>query len=149
LRHELAQLVRQSSSCLFDVTAIRKAYLADLVALSLNGPITRLMTFNLQRKPEYDRPWDMLLHNLLPNDYSYVDLLDTSVFQERAADVLLRGRFLVTLLGLSTLLFLSGSILYFKSEALGVGVQALHIAGAVASVVSFAMGILSRGTRRH
>ena len=47
-----------------DVTSVSKVYIGDIFACSLLENIDRLHTFELLVKPDFDKPWKTLVHEL-------------------------------------------------------------------------------------
>lgn len=64
LRAELSKINKREPNSVFDVTAVSKAFLGDIVACCIVEGIHSLYTFELKRKPDFEAPWSMLFHEL-------------------------------------------------------------------------------------
>lgn len=75
----IAELTKKGNA-IFDVTALRKDLLVDIVALCTSRSFTRIYTFELRREPHYDQR--DLIHNLrLGADYIYRNLTASTAVQ--------------------------------------------------------------------
>jgi len=91
-----------------DVTSVSKVYIGDIFACSLLENIDRLYTFELLVKPDFDKPWKTLVHELVDGKaYKYTNLVETPIFKESNKSILIRTTpLLVSIIG--TVLFVAG-----------------------------------------
>jgi hypothetical protein len=96
LRSELRRIQREEPQSIIDVTAIKKPYLGDILAICLIESVKYLYTFDTP--PNFDEPWKMLLDRLNPNavdaaqrQYGYVNILDTQIFSDCARSILVHS----------------------------------------------------------
>ncbi|MDF5713816.1 MAG: hypothetical protein PUP93_07965, partial [Rhizonema sp. NSF051] len=84
LKQYTSDLLKQlGKNLILDVTAVNKAYIGDLFACCLLNNITELRTFELLIKPNFNKPWKMLIHNLEEDkQYRYLNLVETPIFKE-------------------------------------------------------------------
>jgi hypothetical protein len=123
---------------IFDVTSVSKVYVGDIFACSLLENIDRLYTFELLVKPDFDKPWKTLAHELVEGKaYRYTNLVETPIFKESNKSILIRTTpLLVSIVG--TVLFLAVTlaatfILGFSS----VFIQVVSTIGTVLGIISF------------
>ncbi|MBD2164672.1 hypothetical protein H6G04_09685 [Calothrix membranacea FACHB-236] len=143
LRKYISSL-RKNKEAIIDVTAVSKVYIGDIFACCLLENIERLYTFELLVKPNFDQPWETLIHNLEITDekgktykYKYPNLAVRNIFQECTKSVLFRTTPLfVSIVG--TVLFIAlalaaTSIFGFSSNF----AQAMSTVGTVLGIISF------------
>ena len=141
LRKELAQIHRKEPDSIFDVTAIKKRYLGDIIAASIIEGIQKLYTFDMKASPNFDEPWTMLFHDLhadVPESrrYQYVNIVDTLVFRECSNSILVRTLPLkISLIAAVGLLLLALGIYFFYGQ-INWFIQITSIASAVAGLLS-------------
>ncbi|MBD2564239.1 MULTISPECIES: hypothetical protein [Nostoc] len=131
-------LLKKNKDLIIDVTAVSKVYIGDIFACSLLENINSLYTFELLVKPDFDKPWKTLIHELEDSKkYNYTNLVSTPIFKESTKSVLIRTTpLLVSIFG--TVLFIgltlaAISILGFSS----VFAQAMSTVGTVLGIISF------------
>lgn len=137
LRRYISSL-KKNKDVIIDVTAVSKVYIGDIFACSLLENINTLYTFELLVKPDFDKPWRTLIHELEDSKkYNYTNLVATPIFKESTKSVLIRTTpLLVSIVG--TVLFITLAlaatfILGFSS----VFVQAMSTVGTVLGIISF------------
>jgi hypothetical protein len=141
LRQELARSRRAEPQSLYDVTAVSKSLLGDVVALSILEGIRDLYTFDLRTPPTFDEPWRMLWHDLaavgsMPAKYSYVNIVDTPVFREASGSILVRTPSLVISLGAAVVLLGVAVGVYYVRGMVNPFIQVTSIASAVSSLLA-------------
>jgi len=94
LRKFLRDLRRDGLHHVIDVTGCKKRFFGDFVALGLVDGLEDIRTFDLLVTPDYQRPWDLLLHELVerpPPAFDYIDILETRIMVECARAVFIRA----------------------------------------------------------
>lgn len=99
LKETMDKIIKQNPNSLFDVTSFDKSLIGDIVSISIIGKIKNINTFDLNIRPDFDEPWNMLYHNLKseynPNSelnkakYNYVNIIQTPIFNECEKSILL------------------------------------------------------------
>lgn len=137
LRTYIANLGRKKV-VIIDVTSVSKVYIGDIFACSLLENIDKLYTFELLVKPNFEKPWKILIHELIEGQqYRYTNLVQTPIFKESNKSILVRTvPLLVSIIG--TVLFISGTlvatfILGFSS----IFIQIISTIGTVLGIISF------------
>src|SRR5437588_4055824 len=100
LREELARIHKTEPKSIFDVSAVSKSYLGDIFAIGVVEGIDNICTFNLNRGPNFDKPWESLFHELdfrKPGNkgYDYVNLTKTHIYDKCTKSILIRQPSLV------------------------------------------------------
>lgn len=139
LRKELAQ-AKKEVDCIFDITAIGKSFLGDIIAASIIEGINSLFTFELKIKPNFDEPWTMLFHDLKGENerdkYQYVNIVNTPIFRECSNSLLVRTPpLIISLIGAFAFLAITIAIYIFYGEV-NWFLQVTFIASAVTSFLS-------------
>lgn len=131
-------LLKKNREVIIDVTAVSKVYIGDIFACCLLENVNNLYTFQLLVKPNFDKPWKTLIHDLEnPKNYNYTNLVATPIFKESTKSVLIRTTPLfVSIVG--TVLFIAlalaaTSIFGFSS----IFAQAMSTVGTVLGIISF------------
>jgi len=146
LRRELSRIRSTEPQSLYDVTAVSKSLLGDIVALSILGGIRDLYTFDLRIQPTFDEPWRMLLHDLadaasIPAKYVYVNIVDTPAFREASRSILIRTPPLVISLSLAVALLGVTLAVYYVHGMVNAFIQITLIASAVSSLLALFLNI--------
>jgi hypothetical protein len=141
LRKELSQIRKREPLSILDVTAISKSYLGDILAASIIEGIQNLYTFDLKTKPNFDKPWTMLFHDLQGDSqdkhlYQYVNIVDTPIFRECSNSILVRTPPLAISLIAATALLLITLVVYFLFGEVNWFIQVTFLASAVAGFLS-------------
>lgn len=141
LRKELAKLQNSEDKPILDVTAIKKAYLGDLVACCLLEKIESLYTFDLKISPTYETPWKSLFHELKKDTkqnclYTYINIVDTAVYKDCLKSVLVNTTPVKVVLLITTILILALIVISYYFQHLTWIIQIVSIISAVASIVS-------------
>lgn len=140
LRSRLRLIAKEGRSAYVDVTSIRKKYIGDVVAAGLVEGLRQLHTFDmLLPKLDYDRPWTMLIHDLLGDTsrlFSYTNILDTPVYRECARVVVIRAPRLALSAIATVLLLGAASIAYWQIGSTNQVVQTVLAMSGVASILS-------------
>jgi hypothetical protein len=112
---EKIRSVAQSTDSIVDITSAKKSLLGDILAASVVEGLDRLYTFELTSPPDFDRPWSMLLHDLLPagKGYTYVNLVETDVFKECSRSILVRPPYLKGISLAAIVLLVATAVLVF------------------------------------
>ncbi len=138
LRQYISSIHKKNKSAIIDVTSIKKVYIGDIFACCLLENFGNLCTFELVGKPNYDKPWKTLIHELEEGkDYQYANLVETLIFKDSAKAILIRTvPLLISILG--TVLFVSltlTAVFFFGFSSLFA--QAVSIIGTVLGIISF------------
>jgi len=141
LRSELARIRKEEPTSIFDVTAISKSYLGDILAASIIEGIQNLYTFDLKQPPDFDRPWTTLFHDLHSDtsdkhQYQYVNIVDTTIFRECSNSILVRTPPLKISVVAAVSLLLITLVVYALSGEVNWFIQVTFIASAVTSFLS-------------
>jgi hypothetical protein len=123
-----------------DVTSVSKVYIGDIFACSLLENIDKLYTFELLIKPDFDKPWKTLIHELElseGNAYRYTNLVETPIFKECNKKILIRTTpLLISIIG--TVLFITAALVAtFIFGFSSVFIQAISTIGTVLGIISF------------
>jgi hypothetical protein len=137
LRRYISSLAKRKGVVL-DVTSVSKVYIGDIFACSLLENIDKLYTFELLGKPDFDKPWKTLIHELLEGKaYRYTNLVETPIFKESNKSILIRTTpLLLSVIG--GVLFVSltlGATFVFGFSS--VFIQILSTIGTVLGIISF------------
>lgn len=137
LRRYISALSKRKN-IIVDVTSVSKVYVGDIFACSLLENIDQLYTFELIVKPDFDKPWRTLIHELIEGKaYRYTNLVETPIFKEINKSILMRTTpLLISIIG--TILFVTVTlvatfILGFSS----VFIQIVSTIGTVLGITSF------------
>ena len=141
MRKELAKLNKEGEDPIFDVTAVSKSYLGDLVACCLLERIQNLHTFDQRAKPNFEEPWKMLFHELWADDegkklYRYTNIVHTPVYTVCSKSALINTTPIKALLIISVVLLLALVGINFYVKELNWIVQVTSIFSALASIIS-------------
>jgi hypothetical protein len=121
-----------------DVTSVSKVYIGDIFACSLLENIDQLYTFELLVKPDFDKPWKTLIHELAEGqEYRYTNLVETPIFKESTKSILIRTTpLLISIIG--TILFIAGTLVAtFIFGFSSVFIQVVSTIGTVLGIISF------------
>lgn len=121
-----------------DVTSVSKVYIGDIFACSLLENIDKLYTFELLIKPDFDKPWKTLIHELLEGKaYRYTNLVETPIFKESNKSILIRTTpLLISIIG--TVLFVTAALVTsFIFGFSSVFIQIITTIGTVLGIISF------------
>lgn len=137
LRSFISNLGKRKNVIL-DVTSVSKVYIGDIFACSLLENINNLCTFELIFAPNYEKPWEILIHDLAKNEgYKYVNLIETEIFKKSGQSILIKTTpLLASIIG--TVIFVSVTlaatfVLGFNSTF----IQVVSIIGTVLGIISF------------
>jgi hypothetical protein len=138
LKQYISSLYRKNKNAIIDVTSVSKVYIGDIFACSLLENVSKLCTFELLIKPDFDKPWNTLIHELEEGkQYRYTNLVETPIFKESTKAILVRTMpLLVSVIG--TVLFVAlalvaTSIFGFDSRF----AQAMSTVGTALGIISF------------
>jgi hypothetical protein len=123
---------------IIDITAVAKAYVGDIFACCLLENISELCTFELLVKPDFDKPWKTLIHELEEGTgYRYTNLVETAVFKESAKAILIRTTPLfISIIGTIVFLVLVlAATFIFGSNS--VFIQIMSTVGTALGIISF------------
>jgi hypothetical protein len=101
---------RKESEYIIDVSAARKPFLSDILAIAIVEKFDNVYTIDLKRGPNFDEPWKSLFHELEykkrgGNGYSYVQLTTTPIFGDcRKSILILNPSLVLTLLAATAVL---------------------------------------------
>jgi hypothetical protein len=121
-----------------DVTSVSKVYIGDIFACSLLENIDKLYTFELLVKPDFDKPWKTLIHELAEGQtYRYTNLVETPIFKESNKSILIRTTpLLISIIG--TVLFVAVTLVAtFIFGFSSVFIQVVSTIGTVLGIISF------------
>lgn len=123
---------------IIDVTSVSKVYIGDIFACSLLENINKLYTFELLVKPDFDKPWKTLIHELEESkSYRYINLVETPIFKESNKSILIRTTpLLVSIIG--TVLFVVITLVTtFIFGFSSFFIQVVSTIGTVLGIISF------------
>ena len=141
LRKELANIYRKERGSIFDVTAINKRYLGDILAAGIIEGLKEIYTFDLKITPNFDEPWKMLFHEFLTEKqkgdcYQYVNIVNTPIFRESASSILVRTLPLKISLVIAPILIIILIAINFYYGSTNWAIQTLAIMSTVAGLLS-------------
>ena len=141
LRQYLASLKhKKNKDAIIDVTSVSKVYLGDIYACSLLESINNLCTFELVGKPNFDQPWNSLIHNLEEGkNYRYTNLVETPIFKESNKAILIRtAPLLISVIGtvLFVILALALTLIFGANSAFA---QIMSTIGTALGIISFVL----------
>lgn len=141
LRKEIRSIARKKPDSIVDVTAAKKGLLGDVIAAAVIEGLRSLHTFEMKARPDFDKPWTMLYHELaaresLPPGYEYVDIIDTPVFDECSRSLLVRRPSLISSVVVALVGLLVMLIAYFTLGEESWLVRSAFAASTVASLLS-------------
>ncbi|HEY9803768.1 MAG TPA: hypothetical protein V6D25_25725 [Leptolyngbyaceae cyanobacterium] len=129
---------KNADHIIIDVTSVSKTYIGDIVACCLLENFDKLYSFELLIKPNYDEPWTILFHNLEEgNQYKYVNLLETPIFQASCQDILIRTTpLLISIIGtvLFVVMTLAANFILGNNSSI---TQAISAIGTALGIISF------------
>lgn len=137
LRQYISAL-RKRKGVVVDVTSVSKVYIGDIFACSLLENIDKLCTFELLVKPNFDKPWKILIHELVEDkEYRYTNLVETPIFKESNKSILIRRTpLLVSIVG--TVFFVAVTLAAtFIFGFSSVFIQVVSTIGTVLGIISF------------
>lgn len=123
---------------ILDVTSVSKVYVGDIFACSLLENIDYLYTFELLFAPDYEKPWEILIHDLAKKKrYKYVNLVETEIFKKSSQSILIKTTpLLASIIG--TVLFVSVTLAAtFVFGFSSVFIQVVSTIGTVLGIISF------------
>ncbi|KAB8320703.1 hypothetical protein SD81_003835 [Tolypothrix campylonemoides VB511288] len=138
LRQYISSISRKNKNAIIDVTSVSKVYIGDIFACSLLENISKLCTFELLIKPDFDKPWNTLIHELEEGkQYKYTNLVETPIFKESTKAILIRTTpLLVSVSG--TVLFVALALATtFIFGSSGAFAQAMSTVGTALGIISF------------
>lgn len=141
LRRELVSINKKEPNAIFDVTAVKKSLLGDIMSCSIIEGIHNLYTFDLKIKPNYDEPWIMLFHELetdnsKSNFYQYINIVDTPIFRECSNSILVRTLPIKISLIAAFVLLSVILIFYYHYGEINWVIQIAFIVASIASLLS-------------
>lgn len=137
LRRYISNIGKRNPAIL-DVTSVSKVYIGDIFACSLLENIAHIYTFELIDKPNFDKPWKMLIHELEEGKaYTYTNLVETPIFKESNKSILVRTTpLLASIIG--TIVFLAFTLAATFVFGFGsVFIQVVSTIGTVLGIISF------------
>jgi hypothetical protein len=131
-------VLSQRKGVIVDVSSVSKVYIGDIFACSLLENVDNLYTFELLAKPNFDKPWKTLIHELEKDKaYRYTNLVETPIFKDSNKSILVRTTpLLVSIVG--TVLFVAITLvatLIFGFSS--VFIQIVSTIGTVLGIISF------------
>ena len=138
MRQYIYSLKTINKDMIIDVTSVAKAYVGDIFACCLLENISELCTFELLVKPDFDKPWKTLIHELEEGTgYRYTNLVETPIFKEIAKALIIRTTplFLSIIGTVVFLVLVLAATFIFGSNS--VFTQAMSTVGTVLGIISF------------
>jgi hypothetical protein len=133
----------------FDVTAVGKGLIGDLVAICIADRVPNLHSLGLRGPLDHSRPWTMLLHGRrLGLDYDYTNLLGTPIMSAITRDTVRRSKTIRIILLCMSLLIIAGAILFWNLGPSHPVTQLILGAGTVASVGALMVELVAATGRR-
>jgi len=141
LRGELARIRKNEPDSIFDVTAIKKSFIGDIIACCLLEGIHNVYTFDLEYTPNFDEPWKMLFHELRSDTleesfYRYTNIVYTPIFRECSHWILFRTPPMKISLFVVVVLLLTILGVYFYFGEPNWFIQIAYIVSVVASILT-------------
>ncbi len=140
LRKELASIHKKEPNSIFDVTAVKKSLLGDIISCSIIEGIHNIHTFDLEIKPNYDEPWIMLFHDLeeenSKRNYQYINIVNTPIFRNCSNSILVRTLPLKFSLIIAFILLIAMLVIYYYYGEINWIVQVTFIFASIASLLS-------------
>lgn len=123
---------------IFDVTSVTKVYIGDILACCLLENISNLCTFELLIKPDFSKPWKILIHDLEEGrQYRHLNLVETPIFKESVKAILVRTTpLLISIIGTSVLITLTLAATFILGNNSAI-IQAISTVGTVLGIISF------------
>lgn len=138
LREYISSIYKNNRNLVIDVTSVSKAYIGDILACCLLENIHYLGAIELSKKPDFDHPWRMLIHDLKnQNKYQYINLVETPIFKESAKSIIIRTiPISISIIGTALFILITlGATFFFGINSLFPQIVSL-IAG-VLGIISF------------
>ena len=120
--------------CLFDVSALKKNLLVDVVAVLLSVNFSDVYSFELHKRPQYDQ--GDLYHILKKSDYVFRNLtrsLPVTLSLNRIKKWSARSKAIILFTIILALIFIPISIFWQESNVMSV----LNVAALIASIGSY------------
>lgn len=141
LRAELARINKKDAGSLFDVTAVNKVFLGDILSCCIVEGIRNLYTFDLEHEPNFGEPWKMLFHELSDKEsqnrlYKYTDVVDTPVFRECSRSLLVRTTPILLAVCIAAILVVTMVVIFLLTNEANRFIQGLFVVAAVSSLLS-------------
>ena len=146
LRKELASIHKKEPNSIFDVTAVKKSILGDIISCSIIEGIHNIYTFDLKIKPNYDEPWIMLFHDLEDdnskrNDYQYINIVDTPIFRNCSNSILARTLPFKLSLIIAFIVLIAMLVINYYYGEINWLVQVTFIFASIASLLSLLLNL--------
>ncbi len=123
---------------LIDDTSVSKVYIGDIFACSLLENIDQLYTFELLVKPNFEKPWKTLVHELVEGkEYRYTNLVETPIFKDSNKSILIRTTPLLISIILTVLVVASILVVTFLFGFSSTFIQVISTIGTVLGIISF------------
>jgi len=143
LREKLIKIRKEEPESIFDVSAVRKSYLSDILAMAVVEKIDNVYTIDLNRGPNFDEPWKSLFHELEfkkrgSNGYKYIQLTTTPIFNDCMKSILiLQPSFILSLLAAAALIvaLIITSLIFGSSNWLALILGSLATIASIFSLV--------------
>lgn len=138
LKQYIFSLEKRNKDLIIDVTSVSKAYIGDIFACCLLKNIGLLCTFELLVKPDFNKPWKTLIHNLEEGkQYNYTNLVETPIFKESVRTILIRTTpLLISIVGAIIFVALALAATFILGSS-SVFIQTVSIVGTVLGIISF------------
>ncbi|WP_204137967.1 hypothetical protein [Halomicronema sp. CCY15110] len=137
LRKYISALSKRKSSAI-DVTSVSKVYIGDIFACSLLENIDQLYTFELLVKPNFEKPWKTLVHELVEGKaYRYTNLVETLIFKDSNKSILIRTTPLLISIVLTVLFIAFTLVATFFFGFSSIFIQIISTIGTVLGIISF------------
>ncbi|AFZ26384.1 hypothetical protein Cylst_4288 [Cylindrospermum stagnale PCC 7417] len=139
LRRNISLLHKKGrANIIFDVTSVSKVYIGDILACCLLENIDTVYTFELLVKPDFSKPWKLLIHDLEEGkQYRYLNLVETPIFKESSKDILIRTTpLIISIIGtaLFVALTLAATFAFGNNSAI---TQVISTVGTALGITSF------------
>ena len=146
LRLCLRGISKQKENFICDITGIRKKYLGDMVSACLVEDISGLYVFDMIERPDFARPWIMLVHNLDQNPtkrYRYINILNTEIYRNCARSVAIRNPKSIVIIVVALLILILGVGLEAWLGPASLYSSRLSLVSNISGIVGFAIALWS------
>lgn len=137
LRKYIYSISRKTKDIFIDVTSVSKVYIGDIFTCCLLENIDSIYNFELLIKPNFDKAWKTLIHELDKGKYRYTNLTETLICKEGIKAILVRTMPLrLSIVGtiIFVALILAATLILGFNSAF---VQIMSTLGTVLGIISF------------
>lgn len=112
LQSYLSRIYKNEPTSIFDVSAVGKEYLGDIIAIGVIEGISTIHSFKLYSGPNFKEPWkslfpDLVFRKRVKNGYNYVNLTKRPVYVKCSEAIFVRRPPLIISLFIATVLLVT------------------------------------------